>query len=271
MVDGVGAMVIKSMWQLLLAFVVAVLAPDDATGAEQSGPSVTIGVYAYPPFGFTENSQQTGYSLDILKEAARRAGLPFRIEEFPVVRAAELLHGTPNFIIAGTLTPEAVVRHGSHWPFCFETVSHALLLRADSPYTRLEDLPRTTSIGAFLGYTLKAYFTELGFTDLHLTVENGQIAEMLARGRVEAWASFESSAYFLMEAKGIPLNSVKSIPIRQFPFCAIASRGTTPDVLARLREAAFAMDRDGTRNAIRSRYARFLGIDRPYSVIPEMP
>lgn len=264
-------MVIKGMWRVFLAFVVAALAIDDAMGAEQSGPSVTIGVYTYPPFGYTENSQQTGYSLDILKEAARRAGLSFSIEAFPVVRAAELLHGTPNFIIAGTLTPEAVVRHGSHWPFCFETVSHALLLRADSPYARLEDVPKTTSIGAFLGYTLKAYFTELGFTDLQLTVENGQVAEMLARGRVEAWASFESSAYFLMETKGIPLNSVKSIPIRQFPFCAIASRGTTPDVLARLRDAAIAMDRDGTRTRIRSRYARFLGVDHPYSVIPVMP
>lgn len=256
----------RPSWRCFWASMMAGLASGGALAAD-----LTIGVYAYPPFGYTENSQQTGYSFDILKEVAHRAGLSFAVEEFPVVRAAELLHGTPNFVIAGTLTPEAVVRHGSHWPFCFETVSHALLLRADSPYARLEDLPRTTSIGAFLGYTLKTYFTELGFTDLQLTAENGQVAEMLARGRVEAWASFESSAYYLMEAKGIPLDSVKSVPIRQFPFCAIASRGTSPEILARLRDAYVTMDRDGTRNVIRSRYARFLGADNPYPVIPEIP
>ncbi|WP_160295530.1 substrate-binding periplasmic protein [Paramagnetospirillum magnetotacticum] len=238
---------------------------------EVSVPAVTIGAYDYPPFGFAENSQQTGYSLDILKEAVRRAGLSFSIEDFPVVRATELLHGTPNFIIAGTLTPEAVVRYGSsHWPFCFETASHALLVKADSPYNRLEDIPRSASIGAFLGYTLKKHFTELGY-DLQLASENWQVAEMLVRGRVEAWATFESSAYYLMEAKNIPLNSVRSIPIKQFPFCAIASRGTNPEVLTRLRAAYLSMEADGTRKAIRSRYARFLGADNPYSAIPKLP
>lgn len=233
---------------------------------------VTIGVYAYPPFGYSENDRQTGYTHDILRAAAGRAGLAVTVEEFPVVRAAELLHNAPNFIIGGTLTPESVVRHqGSAWPFCFETVSHSLLVKADSPYGRLEDVPHNASIGAFLGYTLIKYLNGLGFTDLVLTQQNSQVADMLASGRVDGWATFESSAYYIMDAKGMDRSSVKSVPIKQFPFCAIASRNTDPKVLSKLRAAYLSMAGDGTRDAIRARYAKYLGPDLPYEAIPKLP
>jgi|GEM_PF-6887952 len=223
--------------------------------------TVAVGGYPYPPFGYLDGKVHTGYSHDILTEVARRAGLTFHVEEISVVRATKVLHDRVNFLIAGTRTPEAEERYDAHWLDCFETVSHSLMVRADSPFQQLEDIPRTARIAAFLGYTLKSYLGELGFSSFELVAENGQGAEMLMRRRVDAWATFESSAYFLLEERGLDRDIVRSIPIRQFPFCIIASQSTAPELRERLHKAYLEMVADGTRAAIRQKYARYLGPD----------
>lgn len=248
--------------------VAAVMGMCGALAAQAADQNLTIGVYPYPPLGYAENGRQTGYGFDIVNEAVRRAGFTSDLEAFPVMRAVAMLRDQPNLLIIATKTPETVARYDAHWPFCFETVTHALMLKRDSPYERLEDIPRNIPIGAFLGYTLKTYLTDLGFTDLQFASENGQVADMLMHGRVDAWASFASSAYFLLAAKGVSEGAVKSIPIQRFPFCAMVSRNTGPEILARLQSAYLSMEADGTRAAIRARYERFLGPDLPHQAIP---
>lgn len=246
-----------------LGSITAVFASMCGVPAGALAQTVTVGVYPYPPFGYTENGQQTGYSLDLVSAVVRRAGFTVVVEEVPVMRAVVMLRESHNLLIPATRTPETMERYQAHWPFCFETVSHVLLLRRASPYTRLEDLPRSTVIGAFLGYTLKSHLAAQGFTDIQFAGENGQVADMLMLGRVDAWASFQSAAYYLLEAKGIPADTVTSIPVMRFPFCVMASLDTNPEILARLQAAYAEMEADGTRAAIRARYARYLGEDLP--------
>ncbi|CAA7611598.1 exported hypothetical protein [Magnetospirillum sp. LM-5] len=237
-----------------------------ASAAETA--TVTIGVYPYPPFGYVADGRHTGYAYDMIEAVVRRAGFAVAVEEVPVMRAVVMLRESTNLLIMATKTAETVARYEAHWPFCFETVTHALLMKKATRYSRLEDLPRDTVIGAFLGYTLKTHLAELGFTDIQFASENGQVADMLLHGRVEAWASFESAAYYLLEAKGVGQDAVKSIPVQRFPFCVMASRNTSPDILARLHAAAAAIEADGTRAAIRARYARYLGPDLPLPAKP---
>jgi len=244
----------------LIGGVVALLAPL-AAAAE----GIIIGVYAYPPFEMEVGGRPSGYAHEILDAVARRAGFDVQTADVPVVRATKMLRDTPNLLIAGTKSGEAVANYGAAiWGFCFEAVTHALIVKADRPYVGLESLPRDALIGAFLGYTLKGYLAERGFSAVELASTNEQVADMLMHDRVEAWASLEGAARYILDAKGIPQDAVRAIPLRSLPFCAIAGVDTNPQVLDRLRAAYDGLVADGGRAAIRARYARFLGPDRAW-------
>ncbi|OAN49932.1 hypothetical protein A6A04_18460 [Paramagnetospirillum marisnigri] len=225
--------------------------------------SITYAVYPYPPIATKMGEHRGGYATEIMTEALRRANLQVNVIDLPGNRALSYVGEETGIFIAGTKTPEAFDKHPITWPFCFETVTHALIVQAKKGYTSFIDLPLTARIGAFLSYTLRDYLVEKGYTDLHLVKSNDQLADLLMMDRIDAWASFDSAARFILEEKGMDLGAVRSLPIKKFSFCAVTSNKTDPALLDRVRAAYQSMVADGSRAAIRARYERYLGPDTP--------
>jgi ABC-type amino acid transport substrate-binding protein len=224
---------------------------------------ITYAFYPYPPIAMMAGERHGGYATEIMTEVLRRAGFAVQETDLPGLRALATIEQEAGIFIAGTKTPEAYDKYAITWPFCFETVTHAVIVPANKGPATFADLPRNARIGAFISYTLKDYLAQQGFTNFQFARENQQLAEMLMRDRIDAWASFDSSARYLLEGMGVDLKTIRSLPIKRFSFCAVTSKKTDRAVLNRVRAAYESMVTDGTRAAIRARYQRYLGPDAP--------
>lgn len=231
----------------------------EAAGAER----ITYAFYPYPPIAMMVDERRSGYATEIMTEVLRRAGFEVQETDLPGLRALVYIEQETGIFISGTKTPEAYDKYAVSWPFCFETVTHAVVVPANKDPGSFAELPRDARIGAFISYTLKDYLERQGFTNFQFAHENHQLAKMLMSDRIDAWASFDSSARFLLEGMGVDLRSIRSLPIKQFSFCAVTSRKTERSILDRVRTAYKSMITDGTRAAIRARYQRYLGPDLP--------
>lgn len=235
-----------------------------ALPAEAAEPeSITYAFYPYPPIAMMNGERRSGYATEIMTETLRRAGFEVRETDMPGLRALANIEQEAGIFISGTKTPEAYDRYAVAWPFCFETVTHAVVVLANKGPNSFAELPRHARIGAFISYTLKDYLVQQGFTNFEFARENHQLAEMLMRDRIDAWAGFDSSARFLLEGMGVDLKSIRSLPVKRFSFCAVTSRKTERSILNRVRAAYESLITDGTRATIRARYQRYLGPDLP--------
>lgn len=233
-----------------------------ALRAEAAEPErVTYAFYPYPPIAMMVGEQRSGYATEIMTEALRRAGFEVQETDLPGLRALAHIEQEAGIFISGTKTTEAYDKYAIVWPFCFETVTHAVIVPAANGAGAFSELPRNARVGAFISYTLKDFLAQQGFTNFEFARENHQLAKMLMSDRIDAWASFDSSARFLLESMGVDLKSIRSLPIKQFSFCAVTSRKTGRPVIDRVKSAYASMVSDGTRAAIRARYQRYLGPD----------
>ncbi len=246
---------------LPLVAVFAALGSAAEVSQAAENQSITYAFYPYPPIAMMVGEKRSGYATEIMTEALHRAGFDVHETDLPGLRALASIEKEAGIFIAGTKTPEAYDKYDVVWPFCFETVTHAVIVRANNASGSFVELPRNARVGAFISYTLKDYLAQQGFTNLQFVRENRQLAEMLMSDRIDAWASFDSSARFLLEDMGVDLGSIRSLPIKQFSFCAVTSRKTERSVLNRVKAAYKSMIADGTRAAIRARYQRYLGED----------
>ena len=224
--------------------------------------SVTYAFYPYPPIAMMSGEHRSGYATEIMTEVLRRAGFEIHETDLPGLRALAHIEREAGIFIAGTKTQEAYDKYAVAWPFCFETVTHAVIVPANKGVGTFAELPRDAQIGAFISYTLKDYLAQQGFVNFHFARENDQLAKMLLTNRIDAWASFDSSARYLLEGMGVDLKSIRSLPIKRFSFCAVTSRKTERSVLNRVKAAYESLITDGTRAAIRARYQRYLGLDQ---------
>jgi ABC-type amino acid transport substrate-binding protein len=246
---------------LIAAFLALGLAVGTLHATAADSQRVTYAFYPYPPIAMMADERRSGYATEIMTEALRRAGFEIQETDLPGLRALAYIEKEAGIFISGTKTPEAYDKYAVAWPFCFETVTHTVIVPANKGPNSFAELPRNAQIGAFISYTLKDYLAQQGFTNLHLARENHQLAQMLMSDRIDAWASFDSSARYLLEGMGVDLRSIRSLPIKQFSFCAVTSRKTERSVLNRVKAAYQSMITDGTRAAIRARYQRYLGPD----------
>ncbi len=232
-------------------------------GANATAQELTYLYYPYPPYGMERNGALTGYMTDIMQTALKRTGLPSRTIEASVVRAITDAQAKADHFTAATDTTEMRRRRDLRWAFCFETVTHSLIVKKSTGYASIEAIPRHAVIGAFVNYTLRDYLAEQGFTKLHYVRENSLLANLIERDRIDAWASFGAAAKFILKERGVDLNEIVALPIKDFPFCAVTSKETSDTVVMQVRDAYRRMVQDGTRKSIRDAYAPYLEIDAP--------
>jgi len=157
----------------------------------------------YPPYNYTESEIARGITVDVLLEAAELAGLPLRrrdIRALPWARGYQMAQQGPGVMLF-SMTRTAERDPLFKWVGPIMDSRIVLLARADRglqlahPY----DL-RRLHIGVIRDDIGHQLLNGLGLGDPQLHIDSSAIklANLLERGRLDAWAFDEASAYWFI-------------------------------------------------------------------------
>jgi polar amino acid transport system substrate-binding protein len=182
------------MWAGSGAWAALLICGSVIARAEAASSTVTPTVLATPeivPQSYTVNGEQTGFLVDIINEAFRRAGRPVEIRLLPWARClSETQHGSIDGFFPAFVTPARLSYLGfSQESVMIETVS--LFVREGSPISFDGDLSKLAQSRIGLVYKTSygprfdAFLTErrIASDEPHGSLQNS--IRMLAGGRID--------------------------------------------------------------------------------------
>ncbi|MEP5730088.1 MAG: transporter substrate-binding domain-containing protein [Sulfitobacter sp.] len=209
----------------------------------------------YPPLMVENDLDHPGYAVEVLREAAARAGRQIEISFLPFPRAiAEVLAGP------ATLMPALFFgkRRGDEFLWLAEIqkaqLRFATISKEKNGFQTLNTARAFSSIVVELGTTADDYLTEQGFTNLVRVNSPESSARMLEAGRVEAW--FQDERVFLQEWGALNFTSplVMGDVFLRVPVFLVASPMYPAERAEAYRNAIESMKADGTLDALWSKY-----------------
>jgi ABC-type amino acid transport substrate-binding protein len=221
----------------VLAFAVVMLLAAPASA------DPTIIAPEYPPFAMLRDGQPAGPLIDLVRDLARRVGLPDRVSILPALRwRFELLHGdhiAPFF----TRTPEREKDYVWIAPI-YRDCARFVTVGDHPPVVSLDDARRLGRIANVSAGSSHDFLVAHGLTNLVAADSERQAAQTLTHGRADAWFGLCSNqAIALARQPGIDPHF--GPPLIDFDLWIVGSK-TIPDSLAtRLRDAFAAMKANG--------------------------
>lgn len=245
-------MSIRARFELPLAlslFVVAQVA---------SAQTYTVAINHAPPYRIVqegeEGSAHSGFYVDIMREAATRAGIDLEFKVVPFKRALVLLERGEADIMLG---PNRTVEREAYLDYLDVEISR----EAKVFYLR-EDEPDIVDYADLAGRRIAVlrgakYFDQF---DSDEDLEKVKLASyatairVVEGGRVDALIMPELQGDYLLKEHGQPLRkSTYSVPGRP-SYIAVSKRSPLQESRESLLRALRSMDEDGTTAAIISRY-----------------
>lgn len=207
----------------------------------------------YPPLIVSDDTAQPGYAIEVLQEAARRAGRTIDITFLPFERAMFSLKSTSD-----TLMPALFFGKKSNDAFLwvaeiqrarmvFATVSD----RVDS----LESARALPSIVVEGGTTADALLADLQFDNVVRVQSPAASASMLASGRVAAWFQEAEIIPLAWQSGGQTAPLVLGAVVHEIPIFLVASLDLPDATAAAYRQSVDAMRADGTLGRLWSTYS----------------
>lgn len=154
----------------------------------------------WPPYVQLRDGEAVGISVDILREAARRANLNASFQELPWKRCLEMVRtGNVDAVVDAMQRPDYL-----QGPTSFSIYTNTVWVRAEDPVRALDfGALRGRKIGLVDGYeypaSLLADIESVGIVTEH-SVDDGTNIRKLAFGRVDAIvADFASTLLFVKE------------------------------------------------------------------------
>ena len=202
-----------------------------------------------------------GQSVELVREAARRAGVSLTIEIQPWVRALATGQKTPNVLLFPvTRTPDREAQF--EWLGPVNRLEYWLFRSATGTAPRLTSLadlgPRSIGVlknDAAAGY-LHGRIPEAQLQDIS---DYASLPPMLLAGRFDYLAAVPVSLYVALANLGKtksqvePLFAIPNLSSNPFSY-VVAAKGTDPALVAHLRQAFEAMAADGTWEMIFRKY-----------------
>lgn len=207
----------------------------------------------FPPFSMLrEDGQVDGLSSDIVREMMRRAGIAYRIELLPWVRAYNRAVLEPNTCVYSTTRTE---QREPQLKWIGPVVENQWVLygRDDGPKElRSLEAARRYRLGGYTGDAEAQYLIARGF-EVDLASNDLQNLRKLLAGRIDLWATgkYLGAALIAREkATGLrPLLTFNSV------FLYLACNQMMADGTVRLlNEHLRGMHKDGTVDKINARY-----------------
>jgi putative glutamine transport system substrate-binding protein len=193
-----------------------------------------------------DKGEPSGFDVDIARELAKALfGDPGKVEFVqvtPASRFEDLRGGKVDLLFTTTILPERAETMDFSQPYFMS--GHVLLVRKDSPLTRVEEFNGKTAI-IVPGTSGAKYTAELAPGAKRLQVADpGEGIRALKEGRADGWLG--DDIYFLTLAKKEPELKVTGLPpVKPGPYGIAAQKGS-PQLLAVVNEELARMQRDGT-------------------------
>ncbi|WP_299690185.1 transporter substrate-binding domain-containing protein [uncultured Tateyamaria sp.] len=237
------------MHLLIAAFTIAIGSAWTSLAAE---PRDRVVAAHYPPLMVAGDTEYPGYAIEIMREAARRAGRSVDITFLPFERAIFELQNTP-----GTLMPALFRGKERDDLFLWVVDINVAELRFASTTGRIDDLDTARALKSIVvetGTTGEILLNRRAFENVIRMHDPAASARMLESGRVEAWFLTKSNMQRVWSALDASPALIFGDIIHSVPISMVASTDLPDDVTAAYRTAVQSMYDDGTLTGILERY-----------------
>lgn len=246
-----------SIRYVLLAVSLAMFLP---TAARAAG-GIEVVTEEMPPYNMTENGKVTGFSTDIVRAVMKEAGIDAPIQVMPWARAYDRALSVPNVLIYSIArTPEREALF--EWVGPIAPTNWYIYSLAERPVTlhSLEDArgQKIATVNMDVG---QQFLLSRGFkmgTELQSTSRYENNYRMLKIEHVGLWISNELNAIYLMRQNGDDPDKalVRSLPLPELSspegLSLAFSKGTSPAIVERFRQALQTVRRNGTYDSVMS-------------------
>lgn len=235
---------------LLLATVVALPVYGKSTQ-----PSVQVMSVEARPLS-SSNPAEPGLSLDLVAEAARRAGLATQVNFIPWRRAQEMVSGGTDMLIT-PLARTAEREERYTWVarlYRLDRVLATLDKRVDSLQQALAER-RIILVGA--GTAQEQLLRAFGYpNELILSAKVGEREiDLLLTGRAQAWLNSSLESRWRWQQAQRPERLIVGEAIQSDDIYLACSRQCSADMVTGLQRAFTMMERDGTADRLLLRYS----------------
>lgn len=218
-----------------------------------------------PPFSFVRDGKAVGVDVDMLRQAAAKAGVGVRVEPLPWKRILYLLeNGGARWAMPLFLTPERERISSFIAPLHFSTMGVFVKRGREFPFSSLADL-KGKRIGYNRGYVLPSDLSEAvqaGRVMLEEVGSTAQNVEKLLAGRIDCFvANIENVQFALVGSAS--RQEIVLLPKRLWEhrpaYLVIAraeERKETAALAASLRQALEGLHRDGAYAKILAQYTQ---------------
>ena len=206
----------------------------------------------YPPIMIEGDERRPGFAIEILHEAARRAGRDVAITFVPFQRAMHILQNDP-----ATLMPALFYGKSRNDAFLWLDKIQTAKLRFATVSGHVDDLETARALGTIAvenESTPHVFLRDLGFQNLVVVSTPEASARMLLNDRVDAWLQSQSITRQTWTELELPEPLVQGEIVHEVPIFLVASPTLPEEVVIAYRKALNSMRGDGTMKAIWQRY-----------------
>ena len=188
----------------LAAFTLTALLAPPPLPAEQD--TVDFCFNAWPPYAALADGVAVGMSVDIIREAARRAGLEVRFHELPWKRCLHQVKvGELDAVIDAAARSEYL-----HGPTSFSAYTNTFWVREDDPATGFElDAFRGKTVGLVNGYSYPDELLVDPPFEIDYSVDDDMNLRKLVGGRVDAVVADMVGTLHQKSERSLPVRPLK--------------------------------------------------------------
>lgn len=178
---------------------------------------------AFPPMvTVNADGSQSGPAVEILKTVARRLGQDDELTVLPLSRLIETAAKDPSYVVSISRTRERDEKF--RWISCSSEDEIVLVSRAERPFPALGDLTADSVVGVMMGSSMDGLAQRRALAGALHVYSNELALELLAKGRLDGWLAFRSTANHLIRKTGRdPARFVVSPDIETIQFCIAMS------------------------------------------------
>lgn len=217
------------------------------------------------PYNYTQGTEKTGVSVEILQAVLEKAGLAGRIEFLPWARSMLLVHHTKNTgLFSAARTPDR--EESFVWTFPLVSDKKRILaqLRQDTPprYASLSQLLRNNpAIGVLRGDSREEFLRANGAGNLYPVSSHQSNLKRLMLRRVDMIATSTDELVLNANALGYSLKLFETAYVLFEGNVYLAmNRDTDQDVIDKLKAVMRKVTSDGSLRQIAMRWGRMTGI-----------
>ena len=206
----------------------------------------------YPPLMVAGDLEHPGYAVEILHEAARRAGRSIDVTFLPFERAMFELKNTRSTLMPALFRGKK--RDDLFLWLVDINVAELRFASTNAPVNNLEAARALQSVVVETGTTGETLLTQLEFANVTRMHDPAASARMLEAGRVDAWFLTERNMQRVWATLNASPPLVFGDVIHSVPISIVASKALPEDIATAYRVAVQSMFEDGTLGDILKRY-----------------